>query len=71
MDGTVNFDCSSLGEPNNLNNFVPTQSVFVKLFKACQREEHSQFLHLQCPISKLSKFRIKDYSDIVVRGQNP
>ena len=39
-------------------------------FQACQRLEHGQFLHCQCLRSKLSKFRILPYSEMVVGGQN-
>ena len=34
------------------------------------REEYGQFLHLQCPCSKLNKFKLMSYSEIVVKGQN-
>ena len=43
-----------------------TQSLenFKKIPKACQYQEQGQFLHCQCPRSKLSKFRILPYSEI-------
>ena len=69
MDGTLDFDCYSLGS-NNLDNLRPSQSIFVKLSWDV-KANYDQYLHLQWPRSKHRKFRILPLSEIIERGQNP
>ena len=72
-NGTLDFVNANWGRILNSNNATQTHSIFVKFrkipFQTCQRYEHGQFLHCQCPRTKLGKFRILPYSEIVVRGQ--
>ena len=65
MEGTQDFNYYSLGRTQLQINLCKT------LTKYPSRHVKGQFLHLQCPRSKLGKFRITPYSEIVARGPNP
>jgi hypothetical protein len=75
MEGTLYFDCVHLGgslNPNNVTknslNLCKTLSKY--LFRHAKgMNEYDEFLHFQCPRSKLIKYRILPFSDIVVGGQ--
>ena len=67
MEGTLDFDCYSLGS-NNLDNLTTTQSIFVKL---SWDVKVNIMINLQWPRSKLRKFRILPLSEIIERGKNP
>ena len=70
MDGTLDFDCYSLGS-NNLNNFTPTQSIFVKLSRDVKVNIMVNIYicnGLGQNVENLGSFHL---SEIVERGQNP
>ena len=66
MDGTLDFDCYSLGS-NNLNNSIATQSIFVKLSRDVKVNIMVNFYICNGLGQNLENLE----SFICLRGQNP